>query len=106
MTTTAAAIDCAWDFVVKTPTGEQRSVVTLKSEGDKLVGTMDSKDYGLQEVLDGTWDGETLTWKSKVTKPMKLTLTYTATLDANNNMKGFLKVAMAKMQFTGTPIAR
>lgn len=106
MTTTAAAIDCAWDFVVKTPTGEQKSVVTLKSDGDKLTGSMDSQQYGLQEVLEGSYDGETLVWKSKVTKPMKLTLTYTATLDASNNMKGVLKVAMAKMQFSGTPIAK
>lgn len=106
MSTTVSAIDGAWDFAVKTPTGEQKSVVTLKSEGDKLVGTMDSKDYGVQQIEDGTWNGETLVWKSKVTKPMKLTLTYTATLDENKNLKGFLKVAMAKMQFTGTLIAK
>jgi len=106
MSTTAAVIDCAWDFVVKTPGGEQKSVVTLKSEGDTLVGTMDSKDYGVQPIEEGKWDGETLVWKSKTTKPMKLTLTYTATLDADNNMKGVMKVAMAKMQFTGTPRAK
>ena len=106
MTTTAAAIDGAWNFSVKTPTGEQKSVITLKSEGDTLVGTMDSKDYGVQHIEEGKWDGETLSWKSKTTKPMKLTLTYTATLDADNNLKGIMKVAMAKMQFTGTPIAK
>ena len=106
MSTTAAAIDCAWDFEVKTPTGAQKSIVTLKSEGDKLVGTMDSKDYGVQSIEEGKWDGETLVWKSKTTKPMKLTLTYTATLDENNNMKGVVKVAMAKLQFSGTPIAK
>lgn len=106
MSTTASVIDCAWDFVVKTPGGEQKSIVTLKSEGDTLVGTMDSKDYGVQPIEEGKWDGETLFWKSKTTKPMKLTLTYTATLDADNNMKGVMKVAMAKMPFTGTPRAK
>lgn len=103
---TAAAIDCAWDFVVKIPGGEQKSIVTLKSDGDKLTGTMNSEEYGVQEIEEGTYDGETLSWKSKTTKPMKLTLKYTATLDENNVMKGFIKVAMAKMQFTGTPIAK
>ena len=103
---TAAAIDGAWDFVVKVPTGEQKSVVTLKSQGDKLTGTMNSAEYGVQEIEEGKYDGETLTWKSKTTKPMKLTLTYTATVDANNNLKGFIKVAMAKLQFMGTPIAK
>ena len=74
-------IDCTWDFVVKAPGGkEEKSIVSLKS------------------------DGETLTWKSKTTKPMKLTLKYTATVDDNNHMSGFIKVAMAKLKFTGTPI--
>ena len=109
MTTTATpktAIDCSWEFIVKIPGGEQKSIVTLKSDGNKLTGTMDSKDYGLQEIEEGTYDGETLSWKSKTTKPMKLTLSYTATLDENNHMSGFLKVAMAKMKFTGTPITK
>ena len=102
----AKAIDCTWDFVVKIPGGEQKSIVTLKSDGNRLTGTMDSKEYGVQEIEEGSFDGETLTWKSKTTKPMKLTLSYTATVDENNHMSGFLKVAMAKMKFTGTPISK
>ena len=106
MSTTAAAIDCVWDVTIKVPGGEQKSIVTLKSDGDKLTGTMNSEEYGIQEIEDGAYDGETLSWKSKTTKPMKLTLKYSATLDENNNMKGVIKVAMAKMQFTGTPVAQ
>ncbi|AUM12374.1 hypothetical protein [Ketobacter alkanivorans] len=98
-------IDCSWDFVVKAPGGkEEKSVVTLKSDGATLTGTMNSEEYGVQEIEDGKFDGETLTWKSKTTKPMKLTLKYTATVDDANNMKGFIKVAMAKLKFSGTPI--
>ena len=106
MSNVANAIDCVWDFVVKIPGGEQKSIVTLKSNGGTLTGTMNSAEYGVQEIEEGKYDGETLTWKSKTTKPMKLTLTYTATVDANNNLKGFIKVAMAKLQFMGTPIAK
>ncbi len=102
MSNVANAIDAAWDFVVKIPGGEQKSIVTLKSDGGKLTGTMNSETYGIQEIEEGTYDGETLVWKSKTTKPMKLTLTYTATLDESNNLKGVVKVAMAKMNFTGT----
>lgn len=98
-------IDCSWNFVVKAPGGkEEKSIVTLKSEGDVLTGTMDSEEYGVQAIEDGKFDGETLTWKSKTTKPMKLTLKYTATVDDANNLSGFIKVAMAKLKFTGTPI--
>lgn len=102
MSNVANAIDSAWDFVVKIPGGEQKSIVTLKSNGSTLTGTMNSETYGLQEIEEGTYDGETLVWKSKTTKPMKLTLTYTAKLDENNNMEGQVKVAMAKMKFFGT----
>ena len=102
----AKVIDCTWDFVVKAPGGkEEKSVVSLKSDGENLTGTMDSQEYGKQEIEEGKFDGETLTWKSKTTKPMKLTLKYTATVDDANNMTGFIKVAMAKLKFTGTPIA-
>ncbi len=97
------AIDCVWNVKVQIPGKEQLSVVTLKSDGNTLTGTMNSEEYGVQEIEDGTWDGETLVWKSKTTKPMKLTLTYTATLDENNNLEGTVKVAMAKFKISGTP---
>ncbi len=97
------AIDNVWNVTIKTPGKEQTSIITLKSDGDKLTGTMNSSEYGIQEIEEGSYDGETLTWKSKTTKPMKLTLTYTATLDEANNMTGTLKVAMAKFKFSGTP---
>lgn len=101
----AKVIDCTWDFVVKAPGGkEEKSIVSLKSSGESLTGTMDSEEYGKQEIEDGHFDGETLTWKSKTTKPMKLTLKYTATVDDANHMTGFIKVAMAKLKFSGTPV--
>lgn len=106
MSTTAAAIDCAWNLVLKAPNGEQRSVVTLKSEGDVLTGTIANDSFGVQDIEDGKYDGETLTWKSKITKPMKLTVSYVATVDGNNNISGHVKAAMAKIPFTGTPVAK
>ena len=102
----AADIDGKWTGNVSGPNGDIPVAFTLKAEADKLTGTMNSAEYGVQEIEEGKYDGETLTWKSKTTKPMKLTLTYTATVDANNNLKGFIKVAMAKLQFMGTPIAK
>ena len=103
MSNVANAVDCTWDFVVKIPGGEQKSIVSLKSNGSTLTGTMNSETYGIQEIEEGTFDGETLVWKSKTTKPMKLTLTYTATLDESNNIEGVVKVEMKKMKFSGTP---
>ena len=101
---TATAIDGAWNLVLKAPNGEQHSVLTLKSEGDALTGTISNDSFGTQEIEAGKFDGEKLTWKSKITKPMKLTLTYSATLDENNNIKGQANAMMAKIPFTGTPV--
>lgn len=100
---TATAIDCVWDVTVETPGKKQQSIVTLKSDGEALTGTMDSAEYGVQEIQNGKWDGETLTWESLTTKPMKLTLKYTCTLDEDNNLSGQVKVAMAKFKISGTP---
>ena len=103
MSSTTAAIDCAWNLVINSPTGTQHSVVTLKSDGGVLTGTISNDSFGLQEIEGGKYDGETLTWKSKITKPLKLTVSYVATLDENNNMKGHINAAMTKIKFTGTP---
>ncbi|RLP53381.1 MAG: hypothetical protein D6160_16410 [Ketobacter sp.] len=99
-----STIDGAWNLILKAPNGEQQSVLTLKSEGDALTGTIANDSFGVQDIEDGKYDGETLSWKSKITKPMKLTLTYTATLDENNNIKGKANAMMAKIPFTGTPV--
>lgn len=101
----ARNFDITWDFKVKVPMKpEEESVLSFQCEdGETVTGYMDSEQHGKQEILEGTWDGENLVWKSQVEKPMKLKLTYTATLDDEDNMEGFLKVAMAKMQFKGTP---
>lgn len=106
MSNTATVIDGAWDLIVKAPGGEQKSVVTLKSDGDVLVGTISNEKFGVQDIEDGKYDGQTLSWKSKITSPMKLTVSYIATLDENNNISGHIKAAMAKILFSGTPAAK
>ena len=104
--TTKAGIDDAWDLVIKAPNGEQKSVVTLKSDGEVLTGSITNPEFGEQPIEGGKYDGETLTWKSKMTKPVKITVTYTATLDGDNNISGHIKAMMAKIPFSGTPVAK
>ncbi len=106
MSTTATVIDGAWKLTVKAPNGTQTSVVTLKSEGEALTGTIANDSFGVQDIEEGKYDGQVLTWKSKITKPMKLTVVYTATLDENNNISGHIKAAMAKILFSGVPVEK
>lgn len=51
MSDVAAAIDSVWDVAVKVPAGEQKSVVSLKSEGDKLVGYLRGHAQYLHQYL-------------------------------------------------------
>ena len=106
VSTSETVIDNAWDLIIQAPNGEQRSVVTLKSEGGVLTGTITNPEFGEQPIEGGKYDGEKLTWKSKMTKPVKLTVTYNATLDGDNNISGHIKAMMAKIPFTGTPVAK
>lgn len=98
------SVEGVWHVVVKSPVGDQASTLIMKSEGKILHGQMGNDQYGIQELLNGELKGEMLTWQAKVTVPMDLTLTYTATLDANNNMVGEVEMgAFGKMDFIASP---
>lgn len=77
-----AAVDGSWEILVKTPLGEQKGTLTVKSDGGNftgnLVGTMGSAD-----ISDGTIDGNALHWTMAITVPMPLTLDSTATVDGD-----------------------
>jgi aerobic carbon-monoxide dehydrogenase large subunit len=78
---TAARIDGDWKFVLSTPMGPQAFAGRLATSGDQLSGVfvmnMDEAHF------TGTVDGNHLKWDLKVTKPMKITLKYEATVDGD-----------------------
>jgi len=67
-------IDGMWDAVADTPMGIQKFALSFKVTGGRFSGTM-SSNQGRQEIA-GTVDGDTLTWTTELTEPMKLTLDY------------------------------
>lgn len=76
-----ADVDGTWDCVVKSPLGDQKMTLTVKTAGDKWAGTasgaMGSSDLG------GDADGETISWKQQMTTPMPMTLDCKATADGD-----------------------
>ena len=78
-----AAIDGDWDVTIKTPMGEQKSVLTVTSDGGSFSGKV-AGAMGSMDIKDGTVDGNTLTWKMDMTVPMPMTLEGTATVDGDN----------------------
>lgn len=88
-----SAVAGTWNCVVKSPLGEQQSVLTVVDNGD---GTWSGDNVGAQGSLacyECKVDGNTLTWKSDMTVPMPMTLENTATVDGDT-ITGSVKAGM------------
>ena len=77
-----SAADGTWNVKVKTPMGEQESVLTLKAEGPTLTGT--AKAMGVElPIEDASVEGNKVIYKIKVTTPMPMTLETEAEIDGD-----------------------
>jgi hypothetical protein len=83
------SIDGKWNTVVKSPMGDQKSVVTFKAEGSTLTGTAEAQGNS-QALQDGKIDGNAISWKISITTPMPMTLEFGGTLDGDK-MSGNVK---------------
>lgn len=96
-----AAVDGDWDVTVKSPMGDQKSVLTINSSGDSFTGKM-AGSTGSMDIANGGVDGNTLSWKMDMTVPMPMTLDCTATVDGDS-ITGEVKAgAFGSMPVSGT----
>ncbi|MGL5837376.1 MAG: hypothetical protein ACRCY3_02635 [Sphingorhabdus sp.] len=96
-----AAVDGDWDVTVKSPMGDQKSVLTINSDGGSFSGKM-AGSLGSMDIPSGTVDGNTLAWKMDMTVPMPMTLDCTATVDGDS-LTGEVKAgAFGSMPLTGS----
>ena len=72
-----ANVDGSWDCTVKSPLGDQKMTLTVRSEGATWSGTV-SGAMGSSD-LSGEADGDTISWKQQMTVPMPMTLDCKAT---------------------------
>ena len=96
-----AAVDGAYDVVVKSPMGDQSSVLTVNSDGDSFTGQM-AGAMGTMDITDGNVTGNTLTWKMDMTVPMPMTLECTATVDGDAVTGEVVAGAFGSMGLSGT----
>jgi hypothetical protein len=83
----------AWNCVVKSPLGEQQSVMTVTDNGD---GTWSGTNDGAMGSLtcdNGKVDGNTLTWTMDMKVPMPMVLECDATVDGDT-ITGGVKAGM------------
>jgi hypothetical protein len=96
-----AAVDGDWDVTVKSPMGDQKSVLTINSNGDSFTGKM-AGSLGSMDIANGSVNGNTLSWKMDMTVPMPMTLDCTATVDGDT-ITGEVKAgAFGSMPVSGT----
>lgn len=94
----------AYECVVKSPMGDQKSTLTVNVDGDTWSGT-NAGAQGSLDVYDGKVDGNTLTWKMDMKVPMPMTLEGTATVDGDS-ITGSVKAGMfGSMPMSGTRVS-
>jgi hypothetical protein len=93
----------SYECVLKSPMGDQKSVMTVNVDGDTWTG----KNAGAQgelECKDGKVDGNTITWTMDLTVPMPMKLEATATIDGDA-LTGSVKAgAFGTFPLTGTRV--
>ena len=95
------SIDGKWNQVVKSPMGDQKSVVTFKQEGTTLTGTAEAQGNS-QAIQDGTINGNAIAWKVSITTPFPMTLEFAGTFEGDA-MSGKVKAgAFGSFDWSGT----
>jgi hypothetical protein len=89
-----------WNVTINTPMGDQAGVLDLRVDGTTLSGSMSAANY-LVEIGNGRIIGNQLEWSAKLTKPMRMTLKFTATVDADR-IEGHAKHLLGSASFAGT----
>jgi hypothetical protein len=89
-----------WNITIKTPVGDKSGVLELKTEGTRLTGSLSDAEH-FAAISDGTVEGNKLSWSAKITKPMRMSFKFTATVEADR-ISGAAKHLLGKATFTGT----
>ena len=75
--------DGTWNLTMDTPMGQRQSTLTLSTAGGSLTGKQEAEG-NTTDIVDGSANGNELSWKVSITNPMPLTLTFNGTVDGNS----------------------
>ncbi|WP_072816328.1 hypothetical protein [Rhodococcus zopfii] len=75
-------IEGIWNLSISTPIGKIKAVVELRRRDGVLTGTAHSAEEEVP-LNDVVLDGDRLTWKQAITKPMRLNLAFDVTVSGD-----------------------
>ncbi len=83
-----------WDIAMETPLGAQHALLEFSDGEGGLTGqTRDPASGEVSPLTDLVQDGDRLTWKQEITKPMKLKVAFDVNIDGDT-LTGNAKPAM------------
>ena len=75
--------DGTWKLTMKTPIGERKATLVLKTAGGALSGKMTNEEGNSTDIFEGKASGNGVSFKAAVKSPMPLTLEFTGAVDGD-----------------------
>lgn len=96
------AVDGTWKLTVNTPMGAQESTLVISASGASLTGTQSAGSGEGRPIDDGKVNGNNISWKASITKPMPMTLEFSGTVDGDKISGNANAGAFGALPFSGT----
>jgi hypothetical protein len=89
-----------WHITIKTPMGDKSGVLDLTVSGKTLTGSLSDAEHHVA-ISDGRVEGNKLSWKAKITKPMRLSFKFSAIVE-QDRISGDARHLLGSATFSGT----
>ncbi|HEX3845906.1 MAG TPA: hypothetical protein VHV81_00880 [Steroidobacteraceae bacterium] len=99
MSRNGAGIQGKWNVTIEAPGGDRSGVLELATAGGSLTGFMTDGKHRVP-IADGRVNGNELQWTARITKPMSMSLKFTATV-AGDEIEGTAKHFLGAARFRG-----
>jgi hypothetical protein len=91
-----------WHITIKTPMGDKSGVLELQVSGKTLTGSLSDAEHHVA-ISDGRVEGNKLSWKAKITKPMRLSFKFSAIVE-QDRISGDARHLLGSATFSGTRV--
>jgi hypothetical protein len=91
-----------WKITINTPMGERSGVLELLVSGKSLTGSLSDAEH-LVAISDGKIEGNQLSWRAMITKPMRLSFKFNAIVE-EDRISGSARHMLGTATFSGTRI--